>query len=77
MLLRRRWKPITTATVDKVATDMVKRASSSICSSATDRLVSRALEIPWSTVRKILRCNLKWYPYKIHVRQMLKPQDDV
>ncbi|GFU62660.1 transposable element tc3 transposase [Trichonephila clavipes] len=34
-----------------------------------------SLEILWSTVRKILRYILKWYPYKIHVMQTLKPQD--
>ncbi|GFW53217.1 hypothetical protein TNCV_3294641 [Trichonephila clavipes] len=34
-----------------------------------------SLEIPWSTVRKILRNILQWYPHMIHVIQTLKPQD--
>ncbi|GFT09979.1 uncharacterized protein TNCV_1114401 [Trichonephila clavipes] len=29
----------------------------------------------WSTIRNILRYILKWYPYKIHVMQTLKPHD--
>ncbi|GFW59740.1 uncharacterized protein TNCV_4718321 [Trichonephila clavipes] len=64
-----------TETVEEVATAMVERASSSIYSSASGRSVSRELEISWSTVQKILRYILKWYPYKIHVMQTLKPHD--
>ncbi|GFW58158.1 uncharacterized protein TNCV_2743021 [Trichonephila clavipes] len=71
----REWKQIATDTVEEGATDEVEKASSSIYSSASDRSVSPELEIPWSTVQKILRSTLKWYPYKIQVMQTLKPQD--
>ncbi|GFT11833.1 uncharacterized protein TNCV_1923581 [Trichonephila clavipes] len=54
---------------------MVERASSSLFSSPSGRSVSCELEIPWSTVRKIHRYILKWYPYKINVMKKLKPQD--
>ncbi|GFV75126.1 uncharacterized protein TNCV_3189791 [Trichonephila clavipes] len=67
------WKPVGTETVEEVATAVVERASSSIYSSARGRSVSCELEIPWLTVRKIMRYILKWYPYNVHVLQMLKP----
>ncbi|GFW26092.1 uncharacterized protein TNCV_3308631 [Trichonephila clavipes] len=75
VLIGRGRKPVGTETGEEVTTAMVERASSSIFSSASGRSVSRELEIPWSTVRKILRYILKWYPYKIHGMQTLKPQD--
>ena len=31
--------------------------------------------VPWSTVRKILRCILHWCPYKIQIAQPLKSRD--
>ena len=37
--------------------------------------MSCKLGVPWSTVRKILRCILHWYPYKIQIVQQLKPHD--
>ncbi|GFX93724.1 hypothetical protein TNCV_1589011 [Trichonephila clavipes] len=42
-------KPVGTESVEEVATAVVERASSSIYSSASGRLVSCDLEIPWST----------------------------
>lgn len=68
-------KPVANETVADVTTAVVERASTSRYSSASARSVSRELAIPWSTVRKILRSILKWYPYKIHMVQMLQPQD--
>ncbi|GFU84415.1 uncharacterized protein TNCV_994451 [Trichonephila clavipes] len=62
-------------TVEEVATTIFERASSPTYSSASGLSASREMEIPWSTVRKILRYILKWYTYKIHVMQTLKPQD--
>ncbi|GFX42478.1 neutral ceramidase 2 [Trichonephila clavipes] len=44
----RGWKRFETETVEEVTTAVVERASSSIYSSASCRLVSRELEIPWS-----------------------------
>ncbi|GFW72372.1 hypothetical protein TNCV_704091 [Trichonephila clavipes] len=60
--------------VEEVATAVGERTSSSIYSSANGRSVSRDLENPWSTVRKILQYILKLYSYKIYVMQTLKPQ---
>ncbi|GBN85368.1 hypothetical protein AVEN_140277-1 [Araneus ventricosus] len=55
--------------------DMVERASGSQYSSTSARAVSRDLPLPWSTVQNVLRYIVKWYPYKIHVVQALKPAD--
>ncbi|GFT84950.1 transposable element tc3 transposase [Trichonephila clavipes] len=70
-------KPVGTETVKEVTTAMVERASSSlsIYFSTNGRSISCKLEIPRSTIRKIMRYTLKRYPYKIHVMQTLKPQD--
>ncbi|GFY15638.1 uncharacterized protein TNCV_1282861 [Trichonephila clavipes] len=68
-------KLVGTETVEEIITAMVERASSSIYSSASGHSVSYELEIAQSTVWKILRYILIWYPYKIHVMQTMKPQD--
>ncbi|GFU39462.1 uncharacterized protein TNCV_5011201 [Trichonephila clavipes] len=62
-----------TETAEEVSSAVVEKVSSSIYSSASGPSVSCELEIPWLTVRKILRYILKCYPYKIQVMQMLKP----
>lgn len=33
------------------------------------------VSFPWYTTRKVLRCNLHWYQYKIHKLYHLPPQD--
>ncbi|GFS81052.1 hypothetical protein TNCV_1223401 [Trichonephila clavipes] len=71
---RRGRKLVSTESVKEVPTAVSERASTSIYSSASGRSVPRELEIPWSTVRKILRYILKWYPYKIHLMPTLKAQ---
>ncbi|GFS70699.1 uncharacterized protein TNCV_520861 [Trichonephila clavipes] len=68
-------KSVGTESVEQIATAVIEIASSSIYSSASGRSMSRELEIPWSSLRKILRYILKWYPYNIPVMQTLKPQD--
>ncbi|GFV19737.1 uncharacterized protein TNCV_479631 [Trichonephila clavipes] len=75
VLPRRGRKPVGTETVEEVATAIVERTSSSIYSSTNGRSVSRELEIPCSTIRKILGCILKAYPYNIRLMQKLKPDD--
>ena len=52
--------------------DRAERAPSSATSA---RVVTRELGVPWSTVRKILRCILHRYPYKTPIVQQLKPHD--
>ncbi|GFU47307.1 hypothetical protein TNCV_3822941 [Trichonephila clavipes] len=60
-------KQVGTETVEVVTTDTDEIVSSSIFSSGSGRSVPLELEIPWWTVRKIMRYILKWYSYKIHV----------
>ena len=44
---------------------MTESAGRNVRSSSSARAVSRELNIPWCTVRKVLRTNIvKWYPYK-------------
>ncbi|GFS55236.1 hypothetical protein TNCV_2789401 [Trichonephila clavipes] len=64
-----------TVGTERVATAVVEKPFSSIYSSANGRSVLRELEISWSTLRKILRYVLKWYPYKIYAMKMPKPQN--
>ncbi|KFM69287.1 hypothetical protein X975_02108, partial [Stegodyphus mimosarum] len=40
-------KPVANETIEEIATAVVERASSSLYSSASARLVSRELVIPW------------------------------
>lgn len=68
-------KRISQETAEEVALAVVDRASASQYSVTSARAVSRDLSLPWSTVRKILRAIIKWYPYKIHVVQALNPSD--
>ena len=67
-------KRISNETVE-VAFDVVKRESGSQYSPTSARAVLRDLSLPWSTVRKILRSSLKWYPFKISFVQPLNPTD--
>ena len=59
--------------VDEVAVAVAHRAERAPNSATSARAVSRELGVPWSTVRKILRCILHWYPYKIQIVQKLNP----
>ena len=68
-------RPIPIQVVGKVAVAVADRAECAPNSATSARTVSRELGTPWPTVRKILRCILHWYPYKIQIVQQLKPHD--
>ena len=68
-------RPISMEVVDEVAVVVADRAELAPHSATSARAVSRELGVPWSTVRKILRDFLHWYPYKIQIVQELKPHD--
>ncbi|GBN39361.1 hypothetical protein AVEN_258416-1 [Araneus ventricosus] len=57
-------KAIASTSVEDAATAL-QEASSSALTTCSGRLVSRSLEMPVSTVRKILRNILQWYQSKI------------
>ncbi|GBM77687.1 hypothetical protein AVEN_22398-1 [Araneus ventricosus] len=64
-------KPLLNETAEEVA--VVERAHGSQYSSTSAQAVPCGLSLSWSTVRKIRRSFVKWYPYKIHVVQALNP----
>ena len=67
--------PIPLKVVDDTFMAEVDRAERDPISIISARAVSRELGFPWPSVRKILRCFLEWYPYKIQIVQQLKPRD--
>ena len=66
-------KQISYETVEEVAFDVVERESDSQYSALSSRAVLRDLSLLWSTVRKILKSSLKWYPCKISFAEHLNP----
>ncbi|GBM27559.1 hypothetical protein AVEN_97075-1 [Araneus ventricosus] len=67
-------KAIASTSVEDVATAL-QEASSSALGTCTARGISRTLDMPVSTVRKILRNILQCYPFKITHAQELVPAD--
>ena len=68
-------RPIPIEVFDEFAVALADRAERPPNSATSARAVSHELCVPWATVRKILRCSLHWYPYKIQIVQELKPHD--
>lgn len=68
-------RPVTPQIVEEVTVAMAENAGRNLRSSSSARAVSRQLNIPWSTVRKVLRTIVKWYPYKLHITHQLLPHD--
>ncbi|GBN54343.1 hypothetical protein AVEN_211422-1 [Araneus ventricosus] len=61
-----------------LATAVVEASSQSVHGSVSVPIVSRVLDMPYSTVRKILRRILNFYPYKIeHVNLLQDGDSDV
>ncbi|GBL74144.1 hypothetical protein AVEN_231033-1 [Araneus ventricosus] len=67
-------KAIASTSVEDVTTALQK-ASSSALVTCSARGISRTLDIPVSTIRKILRNILQCYPFKITHAQELVPAD--
>lgn len=68
-------RAIAPAIVEEIAIATAEASVRSSNASVSGRSIARALDIPWTTVRMILRKILKLYPYKMHFVQQLKPQD--
>ncbi|GBL93870.1 hypothetical protein AVEN_153630-1 [Araneus ventricosus] len=63
------------SSVKDVATAVVEASSNSPHISVSVPVVSRVLDMPYSTVRKILRRILNFYPYKIKPVRLLRNAD--
>ncbi|GFW41070.1 transposable element tc3 transposase [Trichonephila clavipes] len=65
----------TAACRQKVALQVEEDKSSNVQASTSVRLVAEALDLPRSTVQKIMRNILRYYPYKLQLVQELLPHD--
>ncbi|GFX43386.1 uncharacterized protein TNCV_4874061 [Trichonephila clavipes] len=64
-------KPISAEAIEKVALQMEEDKSSNMLASTSVRRVAEALDLPRSTVQKIMRNILRYYPYKLRFVQEL------
>ena len=68
-------QPIPMEVDEEVAVAVALCAECDPNSATSAQAVSHELGVPGSKVRKIMRCILHWYPYKIQIVQKLKPHD--
>ncbi|GFU79015.1 acyl-CoA dehydrogenase family member 11 [Trichonephila clavipes] len=68
-------KPVSTEAIEKVALQVEEDKSSNVLASTSVRRVAEALDLPRSTVQKIMRNILRYYPYKLQFVQELLPHD--
>ena len=61
--------------IKEVATAVVDQATANTQGNSSARSISKQTDIPFSTVQKILRKIIKFYPYKITSNQQLLPGD--
>ncbi|GFV41160.1 transposable element tc3 transposase [Trichonephila clavipes] len=66
-------KPVSTEAIEKVALQVEEDKASNVQASTSVRLVAEALDLPRSTVQKIMRNILRYYPYKLQLVQELLP----
>ncbi|GFW89383.1 uncharacterized protein TNCV_3966731 [Trichonephila clavipes] len=64
-------KPVSTEAIEKVALQVEEDKASNVQASTSVRLVSEALDLPRSTVQKIMRNIHRYYPYKLQLVQEL------
>ncbi|KFM73345.1 hypothetical protein X975_03228, partial [Stegodyphus mimosarum] len=70
-------KPVPQDIIEAVATAIVDRAPDNIAATSNARGVARNMDKPYSTVWKILRKIINFYPYKIsRVQELLYPDHD-
>ncbi|GFX75086.1 DUF4817 domain-containing protein [Trichonephila clavipes] len=62
-------KPVSTEAIEKVALQVEEDKASNVQASTSVRLVAEALDLPRSTVQKIMRNILRYYPYKLQFVQ--------
>ncbi|GFX97126.1 uncharacterized protein TNCV_556161 [Trichonephila clavipes] len=68
-------KPVSAEAIEKVALQVEEDKSSNVLASTSVRRVEEALDLPCSTVQKIMRNILRYYPYKLQFVQELLPRD--
>ncbi|GFV13635.1 catalase [Trichonephila clavipes] len=68
-------KPVSVEAIEKVALQVEEDKSSNVLASTSVRRVQEALDLPCSTVQKIMRNILRYYPYKLQFVQELLPHD--
>ncbi|GFW21088.1 uncharacterized protein TNCV_2703281 [Trichonephila clavipes] len=67
--------PVSAEAIEKVALQVEEDKSSNVLASTSVRRVAEALDLPRSTVQKIMRSILRYYPYKLQFVQELLPHD--
>ncbi|GFY19244.1 uncharacterized protein TNCV_4226081 [Trichonephila clavipes] len=68
-------KPVSAEAIEKVALQVEDDNASNVQASTSVRLVAEALDLPRSTVQKIMRNILRYYPYKLQLVHELLPHD--
>ncbi|GFU07432.1 uncharacterized protein TNCV_2203751 [Trichonephila clavipes] len=68
-------KPVSTEAIEKVTLQVEEDKSSNVLASTSVRRVAEALDLPRSTVQKIMRNILRYSPYKLQFVQELLPHD--
>ncbi|GFW30315.1 uncharacterized protein TNCV_3850861 [Trichonephila clavipes] len=68
-------KPVSAEAIEKVALQVEEDKASNVQAGTSVRLVAEALDLPRSTVQKIMRNILRYYLYKLQLVQELLPHD--
>ncbi|GFV60772.1 uncharacterized protein TNCV_1780761 [Trichonephila clavipes] len=68
-------KSVSAEAIEKVALQVEEDKASNVQASTSARRVAEALDLPRSTVQKIMRNILRYYPYKLQLVQELLPHD--
>ncbi|GFX34555.1 uncharacterized protein TNCV_3657931 [Trichonephila clavipes] len=68
-------KHISAEEIEKVALQVEEDKASNVQASTSVHRVAEALDLPGSTVRKIMRNIIRYYPYKLQLVQELLPHD--
>ncbi|GFW76285.1 uncharacterized protein TNCV_1580641 [Trichonephila clavipes] len=68
-------KPVSVEVIEKVALQVEEDKASNVQASTSVRHVAEALYLSRSTVQKIMRNILRYYPYKLQPVQELLPHD--
>ncbi|GFT26743.1 uncharacterized protein TNCV_3709391 [Trichonephila clavipes] len=68
-------RPVSAEAIEKVALEVEEDKSSNVLASTSVCRVEEGLDLPRSTVQKIMRNILRYYPYKLQFVQELLPHD--
>ncbi|GFW54124.1 transposable element tc3 transposase [Trichonephila clavipes] len=72
---KRKKKPVSAEAIEKVALYVEEDKAFNVLASTSVRRVEEALDVPRSTVQKIMRNIIRYYPYKLQFVQELLPHD--